>query len=47
MQFHKTSLKDLMVIEPEKLEDDRGFFARIWDQEIFNKIGLNSKIIQF
>lgn len=46
MQFHKTSLKDLMVIEPEKLEDDRGFFARIWDQEIFNKIGLNSKIIQ-
>ena len=46
MQFHKTSLKDLMLIEPEKLEDERGFFARIWDQEIFNKIGLNSKIIQ-
>jgi len=46
MLFHETPLKDLMVIEPEKLEDDRGFFARTWDQEIFREMGLNSKIVQ-
>jgi dTDP-4-dehydrorhamnose 3,5-epimerase len=46
MLFHKTSLKDLMVIEPEKIEDERGFFARTWDPEIFRKMGLNSKIVQ-
>ncbi len=46
MLFHKTPIKDLMIIEPEQLEDDRGFFARTWDQEIFNQMGLNSKIVQ-
>jgi len=46
MLFHKTTLKDLMIIEPEKLEDERGFFARIWDKEIFRGMGLNSKIVQ-
>jgi dTDP-4-dehydrorhamnose 3,5-epimerase len=46
MLFQKTPLKDLIVIEPEKLEDNRGFFARIWYQEIFKKMDLNPKIIQ-
>jgi len=46
MIFNKTPLKNLLVIEPEKLEDERGFFARTWDQEIFREIGLNSKIVQ-
>jgi len=44
--FEKTTLKDLIIIEPEKIEDNRGFFARTWDQEIFRKMNLNSKIIQ-
>jgi dTDP-4-dehydrorhamnose 3,5-epimerase len=44
--FQKTPLKDLIVIEPEKIEDNRGFFARTWDQEIFREMNLNSKIIQ-
>ena len=46
MKFHKTPLKDLIIIEPEKIEDERGFFARTWDTEVFSKVGLNPKIIQ-
>ena len=46
MIFNKTELKDAYIIEPEKLEDKRGFFARTWDTKIFEENGLNPKIVQ-
>jgi len=46
MIFNETKLKGAYVIEPEKLEDERGFFARTWDQKEFERIGLNSKLVQ-
>jgi len=46
MHFVKTKLKDVYIIELEKIEDERGFFARTWDVEKFKNIGLNSKIVQ-
>ena len=33
MIFSKTKLSDACIIEIEKFEDERGFFARIWDKE--------------
>lgn len=46
MIFTETKLRGSFVIEPEKIIDKRGFFARIWDKEIFEKHGLNPRILQ-
>jgi len=41
-----TPVKGTFIIEPERIEDERGFFARTWCAEEFAKHGLNSKILQ-
>jgi len=46
MKFFETKLKGSFIIEIEKLEDERGFFARIWDQKKFAEMGLNPKLSQ-
>ncbi len=46
MIFTKTNLEGVFIIEPEKNEDERGFFARVWDQEIFEERKLNPKMVQ-
>ena len=40
MRFLETPIAGAFVIEPELLEDERGFFARILDAEEFAKRGL-------
>lgn len=44
--FSETKLEGAYIIEPEKIEDERGFFARSWDSKVFEKKGLNSKLVQ-
>ena len=46
MKFHKTSLSAVYIIEPEKTEDQRGFFARSWDAKQFKELGLDSRVAQ-
>lgn len=46
MIFNKTKLDGPIIIEPEKLEDNRGFFARVFCAEEFKKHNINFKIIQ-
>ncbi len=46
MIFRETILKGAFIIEPERIEDDRGFFARTWCAEEFSKHGLNPRILQ-
>ena len=46
MIFIETKLKGAYVIEPERNEDERGFFARTWDKNEFSKMGLDSEIVQ-
>ena len=46
MKFIETRLKGAFIIEPERLEDERGFFARTFCQKEFEAHGLNSKIVQ-
>jgi dTDP-4-dehydrorhamnose 3,5-epimerase len=46
MRFYKTKLQGSFIIKLEKMIDKRGFFARVWDKEIFEKFGLNSTIVQ-
>lgn len=40
MIFRETKLAGAFVIEPERLEDERGFFARLWSEQDFQEQGL-------
>lgn len=46
MTFSETRLKGAFVIEPEKVEDERGFFARTWCRKEFKEHGLNPSLAQ-
>lgn len=46
MKFTETPLKGAYIIEPELIEDERGFFARSWCKEEFEKHNLNPNLAQ-
>jgi len=46
MIFTETKLRGAFIIEPERLEDERGFFARTFDQKEFEAHGLNPRVMQ-
>lgn len=46
MIFIETKLKGAYLIEIEKLEDVRGFFARTWCRKEFEEHDLNSQLVQ-
>jgi dTDP-4-dehydrorhamnose 3,5-epimerase len=46
MIFGDTGIADVWVVEPERHEDERGFFARTWDANEFAQQGLNGRLVQ-
>jgi dTDP-4-dehydrorhamnose 3,5-epimerase len=46
MIFVPTRLAGAYVIEPERREDERGFFARTWCSRAFEAQGLNPNLVQ-
>ena len=46
MIFTETTLKGAFLIDLEKLEDSRGFFARTWCQHEFEAHGINCQLLQ-
>jgi dTDP-4-dehydrorhamnose 3,5-epimerase len=46
MIFKDTGIDGVWVIEPERHEDERGFFARTWDPQEFAERGLNPDLAQ-
>ncbi|MCB0209510.1 MAG: dTDP-4-dehydrorhamnose 3,5-epimerase [Anaerolineae bacterium] len=46
MIFTETSLKDAYIIDIQKFEDQRGFFARGWCQNEFEAHGLVPQVVQ-
>jgi dTDP-4-dehydrorhamnose 3,5-epimerase len=44
--FSETKLKGAFIIEPERIEDGRGFFARTWCAREFEARGINSRLAQ-
>jgi len=46
MIFTPTPLSGGFVIEPTRIEDERGFFARAWCQHEFATYGLNTELVQ-
>lgn len=46
MIFLETEIKGVYVILPERMEDERGFFARTWCHREFQAAGLNTAWVQ-
>lgn len=46
MRFQETPLHGAFIVEPEKLEDERGFFARSWCANEFRQHGLSASLAQ-
>jgi dTDP-4-dehydrorhamnose 3,5-epimerase len=44
--FTETKIKGVYIIEPERLTDERGFFARSFCKEEFREHGLETDIVQ-
>jgi len=46
MRFTPMEVEGVWLIEPERHEDERGFFARTWDAVAFEERGLSSTLAQ-
>jgi dTDP-4-dehydrorhamnose 3,5-epimerase len=46
MVFRETALQGAFIVEIEKREDERGFFARSWCQREYEARGFNSRVMQ-
>ena len=46
MIFNTTELPGAYIIDPERYEDERGFFARTWCQREFDQHGLSTRLVQ-
>ncbi|WP_271252838.1 dTDP-4-dehydrorhamnose 3,5-epimerase [Pseudanabaena sp. Chao 1811] len=46
MLFTQTDLEGAYIVEPEKLNDNRGYFARTWCQKEFQIRNLDANLVQ-
>jgi len=46
MPFYKTDIADLLVFEPKVFEDSRGYFFEAYNEQVFQKEGLNLHFVQ-
>ncbi|MBT1700349.1 dTDP-4-dehydrorhamnose 3,5-epimerase [Fulvivirgaceae bacterium PWU4] len=46
MIFTETKLKGAFIIDVKRLEDERGFFARVWCRREYEQMGLNAELVQ-
>lgn len=46
MYFTETKLKDAFIVDLRKLEDERGFFARVFCQNEFKEHGMEPAVVQ-
>src|SRR5437016_9326230 len=46
MIFAETKIMGVFVIEPELIEDERGFFACSWSRDEFEQRNLNPQLVQ-
>jgi len=46
MKFNKTKIKGLFIIEPTKFSDERGYFLKSFEKQVFLKQGIKFEISQ-
>ena len=46
MKLRETAVAGAFVVAPERIEDERGFFARVWDGGELSSLGLDGSLDQ-
>ncbi len=46
MKLIPTPLKDVVIVEPEKFEDERGFFTTTYSEAVFQDAGIGFKAVE-
>src|SRR6185295_9567534 len=46
MLFRETKLAGAFIIELERLEDERGYFALSWSERAFGERGLDARLVE-
>jgi dTDP-4-dehydrorhamnose 3,5-epimerase len=46
VQFQQTNVIGVVLITPDRIDDERGFFARTWAADEFDARGLHSRVVQ-
>ena len=46
MNFIKTKIKDLLIVEPKIWKDDRGYFFESYNKRNFNEADINASFVQ-
>src|SRR5664280_1602808 len=46
MIFTKTKIQGVFILDPERISDERGFFARAWCQTEFEEHGIAARVVQ-
>ncbi len=46
MIVSEIELKGAFIVEPKRLDDLRGFFARTWSQKDFEDLGINIRLVE-
>lgn len=46
MYFEPVPIPGVVVVRPERFEDERGFFARAWAKDVFEEQGMSTSIVQ-
>lgn len=46
MNFIKTKIKDLLIVEPKIWKDDRGYFYESYSMRYFEEAGINASFVQ-
>jgi dTDP-4-dehydrorhamnose 3,5-epimerase len=46
MLFRETKFARCFIIEPDRFDDERGFFARTWSEREFAGRGLESQMVE-
>jgi dTDP-4-dehydrorhamnose 3,5-epimerase len=47
MKFIQTDVQGCLIIEPDRFEDERGFFSKIWEHQELAHHGLSTEFAQF
>lgn len=47
MKFIETNIDGCLIIEPDRFDDERGYFSKIWDHKEFVQHGLSTDFAQF
>ena len=46
MKFAPTGIPEVILIEPDVHEDERGFFMETWHERIFDEAGIHARFVQ-